>query len=77
MRRTALIFFVAAGALLLATAWINFVNLEEAYGNGPPHYGRTTNMDKWSDPPPMLLVVDVVVLGIVGVLLALGLRARR
>lgn len=36
----------------------NVVNLNEAYGNGPPYYARTTNMDKWTDPLPVLAAID-------------------
>ncbi|TRX76053.1 hypothetical protein [Pseudomonas mangiferae] len=41
----------------------------DAYGPGAPYYGRSTNRDKWSDPRPILLVVDGGV-----VLLVFGLR---
>lgn len=41
----------------------------DAYGPGEPYYGRSTNRDKWSDPRPILLVVDGGV-----VLLVFGLR---
>ena len=45
-----------------ATAYINYVSLVDAYGSGPPYYGRTTNMDKWSSPLWGLLMIDGVVL---------------
>lgn len=44
--------------LILVTAF-NIFNLHEAYGRGPPYYSRTTNMDKWSDPLPLLALIDV------------------
>jgi hypothetical protein len=50
------------GLVYLHVAWIG-----EAYGAGPPYYGRTTNMDKWSDPLPRLLVIDLGALALVGV----------
>ena len=28
----------------------------EYYGDGPPYYGRTTNMDKWQSPVNKLLL---------------------
>jgi len=68
---------VSAVVLLTGVAWLNVVNLAEAYGDGPPYYGRTTNMDKWSDPVPVLLLVDAVALTLVGVLLAAGIRGLR
>lgn len=54
----------ASAALLLATFWINFNILTEAYGTGPPYYSRTTNMDKWASPLTYLILLDVVVLGL-------------
>ncbi|HZF55821.1 MAG TPA: hypothetical protein VE093_44705 [Polyangiaceae bacterium] len=59
---------VAAAALIAACAWVNYEALTEFYGSGPPYYGRTTNMDKWSDPIPMLVTIDLAVL-----VVALGL----
>lgn len=55
-------------------ASVTWASLSEAYGAGPPYYGRTTNLDKWVNPFPLLLGVD-------GPLLVLALfcaaRARR
>ncbi len=67
----------SAVVLLVGVAWLNFINLAEAYGSGPPYYGRTTNMDKWSDPLPVLLLIDAVTVLLVGVLLAAGIRGLR
>jgi hypothetical protein len=39
---------------------INYWALMEAYGSGPPYYGRTTNMDKWKNPLPMLIAIDAI-----------------
>jgi type VI secretion system secreted protein Hcp len=36
----------------------DLLNLNEFYGNGPPYYSRTTNMDKWVDPMPSLMMVN-------------------
>lgn len=38
----------------------NVMNLIEAYGNGPPYYARTTNMDKWENPLPVLFLVELI-----------------
>ena len=57
--------------------WINYVSLAEAYGSGPPHYGRTVNMDKWSDPLPGLLMLDVPALLMLAAASALFLRRQR
>ena len=59
---------VASAALIAACVWVNYEALTEFYGSGPPYYGRTTNMDKWSDPIPMLVTIDLAVL-----VVALGL----
>jgi hypothetical protein len=70
--RFVLVFLAIALAGLVA--WYNATNLEEAFGHGPPYYGRTTNMDKWHDPRPLLVAVDMVA---GAVIIALAMRARR
>ncbi|HEY2020596.1 hypothetical protein [Paraburkholderia sp.] len=45
-------------AFVVAVAAFNVINLNEAYGSGEPYYSRTTNMDKWTDPLPVLAIVD-------------------
>jgi hypothetical protein len=64
-------------AILAAVAYVNYINLAEAFGAGPPHYGRTTNMDKWADPIPFLLAVDAAAVAVLVVLGALLRRLRR
>jgi hypothetical protein len=32
----------------------------EYYGDGPPYYGRTTNMDKWQSPMTELVVSNAL-----------------
>lgn len=54
---------VLGATVLLVAAWWNQDVLREAYGSGPPYYGRTTNMDKWDSPIAVLVVVDVLALG--------------
>ena len=42
---------IIVAVLLVATlGWLHYELLTETYGSGPPHYGQTTNMDKWSSP---------------------------
>lgn len=65
LERTLLAAAVAAPLLALG-AWINASMITEAYGDGPPYYGRSTNMDKWSDPTRYLIGLDAVLLGAVG-----------
>jgi hypothetical protein len=62
-------------AVLLAAFWINYVNLTEAYGSGPPYYSRTTNMDKWSNPIPFLVIVNIVAIGLIVLISRIKSRA--
>jgi hypothetical protein len=65
---------LALAAWLAALTLVHAQQLNEAYGDGPPYYGRSTNMDKWTSPWPALLALDA------GTLVACGtlyLRARR
>jgi hypothetical protein len=61
---------ILVGAGLLASlAFVitfNVINIREAYGDGPPYYSRTTNMDKWTDPRPILGAVDGAMLVAIG-----------
>ncbi|RQZ46751.1 hypothetical protein [Burkholderia sp. Bp9099] len=52
-------------SILLVFAF-NAINLEEAYGDGPPYYARTTNMDKWTNPLPLPGIVDGAMLVAIG-----------
>lgn len=56
MKRRA--FYLVLFVLLAMVAAFNVLNLSEAYGSGPPYYSRTTNMDKWVNPVPVLAAVD-------------------
>jgi multisubunit Na+/H+ antiporter MnhC subunit len=67
---------VALGLVGLA-AYINVQSLVEAYGSGPPYFGRTTNMDKWSSPLPALLMLDALVLLIAVVAILQFLRRKQ
>ncbi len=58
----ALIATIVIVILVLAVAAFNWINLSEAYGGGPPYYSRTTNMDKWTNPLPVLATVDALTL---------------
>jgi hypothetical protein len=77
LKRSALVLVFFAVSLLGVVLWVNYTNLVEAYGDGPPYYGRTTNMDKWSDPLPALVVVDLLVLVLIGLILGVIIRKRR
>jgi hypothetical protein len=66
-----------AAVVIAAVIWFNYVNLDEAYGAGPPYYGRTTNMDKWANPIPILAVVDVIAGLLIALLFKFGLRGAK
>lgn len=68
---------VAAVMVVAALGIVSFELLVESYGDGPPYYGRTTNMDKWSSPLPWLMVIAAVGLTLAGLLAWLGLRRLR
>ncbi|RKP50746.1 hypothetical protein [Trinickia fusca] len=54
---------LSGASLLVILAMVvafNAINLIEAYGSGAPYYSRTTNMDKWTNPLPILGAVDAV-----------------
>ncbi|MGF6666045.1 hypothetical protein QF000_007713 [Paraburkholderia atlantica] len=63
-------------ALVVSVAAFNVINLNEAYGSGEPYYSRTTNMDKWTDPLPMLGVVDGIAVAVVAAGFFLWRRMR-
>ena len=67
---------ISALALLGFVGWLNYSQLNEAYGSGPPYYGRTVNMDKWSDPLAGLLMIDAVTL-LIGAAAVQMFRRRR
>lgn len=48
----------------------------EYYGDGPPYYGRTTNMDKWQSPMFELVVTNAVGLAWLVALVGYWLRRR-
>ena len=68
---------MAAIAVTVVLVVASYHALIEAYGPGPPYFGRTTNMDKWSDPLPVLLLVDSIGLFVAGILARFGLRLVR
>ncbi len=49
-----------AALAVLAIGTFSALSIDEAFGTGPPYYGGTTNMDKWSDPTQALITVQLV-----------------
>ena len=61
----------------LGIAALAYAGLSEAYGSGPPYYGRTTNMDKRASPVQRLVVIDVIGIVVAAGLGYVGLRRLR
>ena len=68
---------VAIALFLLGAVVVNYVLLSEAYGDGPPYYGRTVNMDKWTSPLPIVVPVDLVAVAAISWSAARWTRRRR
>ncbi|HET7538538.1 MAG TPA: hypothetical protein VFK05_01655 [Polyangiaceae bacterium] len=49
----------------------------EYYGDGPPYYGRTTNMDKWESPMFDLALSNALGLSLIALAFYLALYAAR
>ena len=71
--------FVLLCAIIVVVAvfWLNATWLVEAFGAGPPYYGRTTNMDKWTNPIPILVIIDISAVLILIALLVLGFSKNK
>lgn len=46
--------------IVVLSAYVNYINIIEAFGSGPPYYSRTTNMDKWQNPTIFLVTFNLV-----------------
>jgi hypothetical protein len=55
-------FCLAGFGIVVAATILHIEVYEEYFGNGPPYFGRTTNMDKWSNPIPALAIADGAIL---------------
>lgn len=73
-RKTAVLLLACGLVIVVLAAGGSYTICSEAYGSGPPYYGRTTNMDKWGDPLRALLIGNALALGISAVLIRAGLR---
>lgn len=72
--------YLAALLLLLSVGLVSFAvfvtydNIVGAFGSGPPYYSQTTNIDKWQNPVPYLIGLDLFVLVVVFFALRWSLR---
>ena len=60
---------VTSAAPLMSIQFVlafNAINLNEAYGDGPPYYSGTTNMDKGTSPLPFPGVINAARLVAIG-----------
>lgn len=62
--------------VVLFVGAFNVLNLNEAYGDGPPYYARTINMDKWTDPRPALAAIDAVTVLLIAAVVYVARRNR-
>lgn len=59
---TAKLMFILAALVLAAATFMSYEALVEAYGSSSPYYSRTTKMDKWTDPWPEVVLIDLMAL---------------
>lgn len=69
--------FIICLATILFVGYINVDAVQGAFGDGPPYYGRTTNMDKWGNPIPLLAVIDIVTTIFIGVAVRWACKALK
>jgi hypothetical protein len=67
-----IVVLAAAFAIVGLCLYYDVATVTEFYGSGPPYYGGTTNMDKWSDPLPRLVVVNLGAAAVVATALVLA-----
>lgn len=75
--RIAYVSLAACIMLVLFVAYINVNSIMWNFGDGPPYFGRTTNMDKWENPIPTLLAIDIAVAGVVFLIGRWAVRSLR
>jgi len=69
--------FIICAATILFIGYVNVDAFLGAFGDGPPYYGRTTNMDKWENPIPLLAVIDIVTATFIGVVIRWACKALK
>ena len=69
MRLGRALMWTACFGLVVGALWFSTTLWLEAYGAGPPHYSRTTNMDKWSNPVPVIALVMGTAMSCCGLML--------
>lgn len=72
--------YFAIAACIVLVSFVGYINVDSIiwnFGDGPPYYGRTTNMDKWEDPVPTLLAIDISVAVVVFLIGRWAVRSLR
>jgi hypothetical protein len=69
--------FIICLATILFVGYINVDAVLGTFGDGPPYYGQTTNMDKWENPIPLLAVIDIVTAIFIGVAIRCACKALK
>ncbi len=75
MRRVAVAIVILAGVCV--GAYLNIGVYLEFFSDGPPYFGRRENMDKWSDPRPVLGAIDASILMLLLLLLRIWKAVSR
>ncbi len=76
-RYLAFLLLLVSVGLFGFTAYVTYDNIIGAFGSGPPYYSQTTNMDKWQNPIPYLVGLDLIVLVVIFLLSRWALRLWR
>lgn len=72
----AVLWFFLALLISVAALWAGWSIWTEAYGSGPPYFGRTTNMDKWTSPLPTLIALGIGAFILAAICVRFGIRKR-
>lgn len=73
----AVLLLLLSVGLVSFSIFVTYDNIVGAFGSGPPYYGQTTNMDKWQNPVPYLIGLDLFILVIIFLLARWSLRVLR
>lgn len=68
---------LACSLMLAFVAYVNYDAIVGAFGDGPPYYGQSTNMDKWKNPLPTLIALDALAFVIAWIALRWSVKALR
>ncbi len=68
---------VSSLAMVSGLAAVNIAIWTEHYGSGPPYFGRTVNLDKWTSPVSTMLLLNAGVLAIVALVAIVRRRVLR